>query len=143
MSLSLCSENIPLCIDSATYSLQLEKQVNEVEQFYESTANIQVNSKGSSIVKDKGQEKHLISAEKQLQDASRREAAAAKRMQELMRQFSTILRQARAKHLVVLPYFILCFRYCSFEMLYAFGTFSWLFVFNRTQSIWIWKVTFI
>ncbi|KAF7840258.1 transcription factor GTE1-like [Senna tora] len=74
-----------------------EKQVNEVEQFYQSTGNTQVNnSKGSSLVKDKGWEKHLISAEKQLQEASHREAAAARRMQELMRQFSTILRQASA-----------------------------------------------
>lgn len=77
------------------FYLQLEKQVIEVEQFYQSAANNQVNnSKGSSLVKDKGREKHLNSAGKQLHDASRREAAAAKRMQELIRQFSTILHQA-------------------------------------------------
>ncbi|XP_018837362.2 transcription factor GTE6-like [Juglans regia] len=38
-------------------------------------------------------EKHIPSFKKQQQDASRREAAATKRMQELMRQFGTILRQ--------------------------------------------------
>ncbi|XP_054777498.1 transcription factor GTE6-like isoform X2 [Prosopis cineraria] len=74
---------------------KIEKQVNEVEQFYQSTSNIQTsgNAKGSSLIKDKGREKHFISTEKLQQDASCREAAAAKRMQELMRQFSTIFRQ--------------------------------------------------
>lgn len=73
---------------------KLENQVTEVEQFYESTDNIQGNnSKGGSLVKEKGKEKHLIGTKKPLQDASHTEAAAAKRMQELMRQFSTILRQ--------------------------------------------------
>lgn len=76
--------------------LQIEKQVNEVEQFYQSPSNIQTsgNSKSSSLIKDKGREKHFSSAEKHQQKALRTEAAAAKRMQELMRQFSTILRQA-------------------------------------------------
>ncbi|XP_062160783.1 transcription factor GTE1-like isoform X1 [Alnus glutinosa] len=64
----------------------LEKQVNEVEQFYMSNDN-------SSIVKDKDSEKHLTSVKKQQQDMSCREAPASKRMQELMRQFATILRQ--------------------------------------------------
>ncbi|KAI9074015.1 hypothetical protein K1719_044015 [Acacia pycnantha] len=74
---------------------KIEKQVNEVEQFYQSTSNIQTssNSKGCSLIKDKGRDKHFISAERQQQNAFRREAAAAKRMQELMRQFSTIFRQ--------------------------------------------------
>ncbi|QCD81421.1 hypothetical protein DEO72_LG2g1746 [Vigna unguiculata] len=71
---------------------QLEKQVTEVEQFYESTDNVQGNnSKGVSLVKEKGREKHPTGTKKPLQDASHTEAAAAKRMQELMRQFSTIL----------------------------------------------------
>ncbi|KAI9079022.1 hypothetical protein K1719_039022 [Acacia pycnantha] len=74
---------------------KIEEQVNEVEQFYQSTSNIQTssNSKGCSLIKDKGRDKHFISAERQKQNASRREVAAAKRMQELMRQFSTIFRQ--------------------------------------------------
>ncbi|XP_054777500.1 transcription factor GTE6-like isoform X4 [Prosopis cineraria] len=78
---------------------KIEKQVNEVEQFYQSTSNIQTsgNAKGSSLIKDKGREKHFISTEKLQQDASCREAAAAKRMQELMRQFSTIFRQVIEK----------------------------------------------
>ncbi|KAL2334171.1 hypothetical protein Fmac_015384 [Flemingia macrophylla] len=74
---------------------KLEKQVTEVEQFYESTDNVHGNnSKGGSLIKEKGKEKQLIGTKKPLQDASHTEAAAAKRMQELMRQFSTILRQA-------------------------------------------------
>lgn len=73
---------------------KLEKQVTEVEQFYESTDNVQGNnSKGGSLVKEKGKEKHPTGTKKPLQDASHTEAAAARRMQELMRQFSTILRQ--------------------------------------------------
>ncbi|KAI4357224.1 hypothetical protein L6164_001186 [Bauhinia variegata] len=80
---------------------KLEKQVDEVEQFFESKGKTQVNnsktqvnnSKGSMVLKDKGWEKHLTGVKKQQQDASHREAVAAKRMQELMRQFATILRQ--------------------------------------------------
>lgn len=73
---------------------KLEKQVIEVEQFYKSGGNAQVNnSKGSSIVKEKGREKSQAATRKPLQDAPRMETAATKRMQELMRQFSTILRQ--------------------------------------------------
>ncbi|KAE7996442.1 hypothetical protein FH972_001168 [Carpinus fangiana] len=65
----------------------LEKQVNDVEQFYLANDN-------SSIVKDKDSDKHLSSVKKQQQhDTSCREAPASKRMQELMRQFVTILRQ--------------------------------------------------
>lgn len=75
--------------------LQLEKQVVEVEQYYESAGNAQGNcSKGGSVVKEKSREKNLVGTKKPLQDALRTETAAAKRMQELMRQFSTILRQA-------------------------------------------------
>ncbi|KAK4564584.1 hypothetical protein RGQ29_006598 [Quercus rubra] len=65
---------------------KLEKQVSEVEQFYSASGN-------SSIVKDKEREKHFPGVKKQRQDASHREVAASKRMQELMRQFATILRQ--------------------------------------------------
>ncbi|RZB98937.1 Transcription factor GTE1 isoform B [Glycine soja] len=73
---------------------KLEKQVTEVEQFYESTDNVQGNnSKGGSLAKEKGREKHITGTKKPLQDASHTEASSAKRMQELMRQFSTILRQ--------------------------------------------------
>ncbi|KAF7820106.1 transcription factor GTE6-like isoform X1 [Senna tora] len=73
---------------------KLEQKANEVENFYSSTSKKQVNtSKGSSASKDKDKEKHVPSIKKQQQDASRREAAAAKRMQDLMRQFGTILRQ--------------------------------------------------
>ncbi|XP_010253563.1 PREDICTED: transcription factor GTE6 isoform X2 [Nelumbo nucifera] len=73
---------------------ELEQRVNEVEQFYLTLSKKQPNnSKGSSVVKEKDEEKHISSIKKQQQDATRREAASAKRMQELMRQFATILRQ--------------------------------------------------
>ncbi|OIW01465.1 hypothetical protein TanjilG_30939 [Lupinus angustifolius] len=49
--------------------------------------------KGSSATKDKDKEKYVSSIKKQQQDASCREAAASKRMQDLMRQFGSILRQ--------------------------------------------------
>ncbi|KAJ6909406.1 hypothetical protein NC652_020404 [Populus alba x Populus x berolinensis] len=76
---------------------KLEQRVNEVEQFYlKNTSKKQQSGSskgGSSTVKDKDKERHIPSVRKQQQDASKREAAAAKRMQELMRQFGTILRQ--------------------------------------------------
>ncbi|KAJ7975094.1 Transcription factor like [Quillaja saponaria] len=73
---------------------KLEQRVNEIEQFYLTTSKKQLNtSKGSSATKDKDKEKHIPSIRKQQQDAARRDAAAAKRMQELMRQFGSILRQ--------------------------------------------------
>ncbi|OMO71637.1 hypothetical protein CCACVL1_18115 [Corchorus capsularis] len=73
---------------------ELEQKVNEVEQFYlNSNKKQQSSSRGSSIGKERDKERHVPSIKKQQQDASRREAAAAKRMQELMRQFGTIVRQ--------------------------------------------------
>lgn len=74
--------------------MQLEKRVIEIEQFYLARGDAHQNiSKGSSTLKDKDKEKHITGIRKQQQDASRREGAAAKRMQELMRQFATIFRQ--------------------------------------------------
>lgn len=77
--------------ETSTKVDKLEQTLIEVEQYYSTTSKKQLNtSKGSSIVKDKDKEKHISNFKKRQQDASRREAAAAKRMQELMRQFSTI-----------------------------------------------------
>ncbi|KAF3450117.1 hypothetical protein FNV43_RR06197 [Rhamnella rubrinervis] len=83
------------CVDDIFTKVdKLEKRVKEVEEFYSATCNTHLTtSKGNSILKDKDREKHFISVKKQQQDASRREAAATKRMQELMRQFAVILRQ--------------------------------------------------
>lgn len=68
--------------------------MNEVERFYLTTGNPHLpTSKGIAVVKDK----QLTASKKQQQDASRREAAATKRMQELMRQFSAMFRQASTK----------------------------------------------
>lgn len=52
-------------------------------------------------MRDKDKEKHISNFKKRQQDAPRREAAATKRMQELMRQFGTILRQAITNSLFV------------------------------------------
>ncbi|XP_076896484.1 transcription factor GTE6-like [Bidens hawaiensis] len=72
---------------------ELEKRFNEVEQFYSKTNKKQSNtSKGSSATKDNEKDKQLTSFKKRQQDASRREAAAAKRMQDLMRQLAGFLR---------------------------------------------------
>lgn len=71
---------------------QLEQRLNDVEHFYSNTSKKQSNTpRGSSILKDK--EKQISSFKRRQQDASRREAAGARRMQELVRQFGTILRQ--------------------------------------------------
>lgn len=71
---------------------QLEQRLNDVEHFYSNTSKKQSNTpRGSSILKDK--EKQISSFRRRQQDASRREAAGARRMQELVRQFGTILRQ--------------------------------------------------
>ena len=73
--------------------MQLERRVNEVEQLYLTTSKKQPkNPEGSSMVKEKDKEKHIPSIKKQQREAACREAS--KRMQELMRQFGTILRQA-------------------------------------------------
>ncbi|KAL1357362.1 hypothetical protein HN51_009285 [Arachis hypogaea] len=73
---------------------ELEQKVNDIENFFSSTNKRQNNmDKGNSSTKDKDKEKHVPSIKKQNKVATRREAAAAKRMQDLMRQFGTILRQ--------------------------------------------------
>ena len=69
--------------------------MNGIENFFSSVNKMQTNmGEGNSATKDKDKEKHVPSIKKQNKEASRREAAAAKRMQDLMRQFGTILRQA-------------------------------------------------
>lgn len=73
---------------------QLEQKLNEVEQFYSNSNMKHPNTpKATSSLKDKEKEKVLANFKKRQQDAARREAAAVKRMQELMRQFGTIYRQ--------------------------------------------------
>ncbi|KAL3650025.1 hypothetical protein CASFOL_006428 [Castilleja foliolosa] len=71
---------------------KLEERVDEVEEFY-LKLNDPNTSKNGLINKDKEKEKHIPSMKKLQQDASRREAAAAKRMQELIRHFGSIFRQ--------------------------------------------------
>ncbi|XP_058778983.1 transcription factor GTE6-like [Vicia villosa] len=73
---------------------QLEQKGQVIGSFF-SSVNKKQNDvlKGNSTTKDKDKEKHVPSVKKQLLDASRRDAAAQKRMQDLIRQFGTILRQ--------------------------------------------------
>ncbi|KAL1808578.1 hypothetical protein ACET3Z_025568 [Daucus carota] len=64
---------------------KLEQTLNKVEQFYSTHSKKQLaTSKGSSI---------LASYRRRQQHATHRESIAAKRMQELIRQFGTIIRQ--------------------------------------------------
>ncbi|PIN15891.1 hypothetical protein CDL12_11465 [Handroanthus impetiginosus] len=71
---------------------QLEQKLNEVEQFYNNSNAKHPNTpKGGSAVKDKDKDKFLANFRKRQQDAASKEAAAAERMQKLMRQFGTIL----------------------------------------------------
>ncbi|KAF8021887.1 hypothetical protein BT93_G2125 [Corymbia citriodora subsp. variegata] len=70
---------------------ELEKRVNEVEQVYDDQSKKQPStSKGSTIGKD---ERQINGIKKLQQDACNREAAAVKRMQQLISQFGIILRQ--------------------------------------------------
>lgn len=63
--------------------------MNEVEQFYLSAnKKPQTTPKGNSAQKDKDKEKQISGFRKRQQDAARKEAAAAKRMQDLIRQFN-------------------------------------------------------
>ncbi|KAK9937278.1 hypothetical protein M0R45_014079 [Rubus argutus] len=66
----------------------LETRVNEVEQFYLTKGSLQPTT---STEKDR--DKHFNSIKKQQQDTSRREAAAAKRMRDLLNKFSAIFKQ--------------------------------------------------
>lgn len=81
-------------LTATSLKFQLEERVNDVEKFYLNTImKLPNSSKSTSTGKDKDMDKHIPSVKRLQQEASRREAAAAKRMHELMRQFGTIFRQ--------------------------------------------------
>ncbi|GJW67306.1 transcription factor GTE6-like protein [Tanacetum coccineum] len=83
---------------------KLEQRVNEIEQFYLSSSKKQSSaSQKSLLVKDKDKVKHIPGFKKHQQEAARREAVAAKRMQEIMRQFGSILRQI-TQHKLAWPF---------------------------------------
>nr|GEU77960.1 transcription factor GTE1-like [Tanacetum cinerariifolium] len=78
---------------------QLEKRLNEVEQFYSKSGRKQSNtSKASSVIRDKDKDKPVSSFKRRQQDASRREASATRRMQDLMRQFNQLLQKHITGH---------------------------------------------
>ncbi|GJW67305.1 transcription factor GTE6-like protein [Tanacetum coccineum] len=83
---------------------KLEQRVNEIEQFYLSSSKKQSSaSQKSLLVKDKDKVKHIPGFKKHQQEAARRDAVAAKRMQEIMRQFGSILRQI-TQHKLAWPF---------------------------------------
>lgn len=63
--------------------LQIEHKLKQVEDFY---STIGVSNSGS---------RHVVGIRKVQQEAARREAVAAKRMNDLIRQFGTIFRQVK------------------------------------------------
>lgn len=83
------------CIDEVSEKVdRIEQKMNEIEQCDVGTSKKQRKAfKGSSSVKDKFKDKHVPGVKKYMQEITRKEAAAAKRMQELMRQFGTIFNQ--------------------------------------------------
>ncbi|PWA51870.1 hypothetical protein CTI12_AA458700 [Artemisia annua] len=73
---------------------KLEQRMSKIEQFYSSTRKKLPNAdKASSFVKDKNKDKQITIGKRWQLDAPCREAAAAKRMQDLMHQFDGILNQ--------------------------------------------------
>ncbi|KAK9704796.1 hypothetical protein RND81_07G011800 [Saponaria officinalis] len=84
---------------------RIEQRVLEIDQFYINNSKQLANaSRGGSASKekDKDKERHVTNAKKQ-NDAASREAASTKRMQELIRQFGTILSQI-SKHKFAWPF---------------------------------------
>lgn len=83
-------QNLKLQVDDLFLRVdQLQQRLNEVEQFYMSAnKKPQTTPKGNSAQKDKDKEKQISGFRKRQQDAARKEAAAAKRMQDLIRQFN-------------------------------------------------------
>ncbi|KAL5699383.1 Transcription factor GTE1 [Ranunculus cassubicifolius] len=81
-------ENVVVKVD------ELEQKVNDLAQFYSSLSKkLQNNARGGSAAKEKGKERQVPSIKRQQQEATKREVASGKRMQELIRQFGTIFRQ--------------------------------------------------
>ncbi|XP_040362592.1 transcription factor GTE1 isoform X2 [Rosa chinensis] len=70
----------------------LEKRVNEVEHYYLRKGSLQPTTS-----REKDRDKHFNTIKKQQQDAARREAAAAKRMRDLLNKFSAIFKQVIEK----------------------------------------------
>uniref|UniRef100_A0A2P2LUG4 Bromo domain-containing protein n=1 Tax=Rhizophora mucronata TaxID=61149 RepID=A0A2P2LUG4_RHIMU len=83
------------CVDEISQKVDnLEQRVNEVEQFYLNKSRKQpIGSKAGSVLKDKDKGRHVPRIKKQQELVSCSEAAAEKRMQELIRQFGAILHQ--------------------------------------------------
>ncbi|KAH9608874.1 hypothetical protein KSS87_002363 [Heliosperma pusillum] len=84
---------------------RIEERVIEIDQFYVNNSKNQVNvSRGGSASKEKDKDKErLVTNGKKQQDVAIRESIATKRMQELIRQFGTILNQI-SKHKFAWPF---------------------------------------
>ncbi|XP_047333453.1 transcription factor GTE1-like [Impatiens glandulifera] len=82
----------------------LSQKLKEVEQFYTTTNKKEHNtSKLGSILKDKDKDKLIANLKKRKHDAPLKEAAAKKRMLDLMRQFGTIISQV-TQHKWAIPF---------------------------------------
>ncbi|KAM6552406.1 hypothetical protein CsatB_002214 [Cannabis sativa] len=93
------------CVDEIYTEVdKLEKTVKEVEQFYSTPATTAANKGSSSILKEKDRDKLLLNTP--LHDSSQKEQIASKRMQELMRHFASIFRQANKNTIFFLFMFI-------------------------------------
>ncbi|KAL5715704.1 Transcription factor GTE1 [Ranunculus cassubicifolius] len=98
MEAAKAQEETAADVDNFKHSVEnLEQKVNDLAQVYSSLSKKQQNnSRGGSSTKEKGKERQVSSIKRQHQEASKRELATGKRMQELIRQFGTIFRQITA-----------------------------------------------
>ena len=72
--------------------IQLEVKVHEISRLHSSSNNA---ANSISKEKEKDKEKAAVIANKKPVDLPRKDTGCSKRMQELMRQFGTIMRQVR------------------------------------------------
>uniref|UniRef100_A0A2P2LUH7 Uncharacterized protein MANES_07G103100 n=1 Tax=Rhizophora mucronata TaxID=61149 RepID=A0A2P2LUH7_RHIMU len=109
------------CVDEISQKVDnLEQRVNEVEQFYLNKSRKQpIGSKAGSVLKDKDKGRHVPRIKKQQELVSCSEAAAEKRMQELIRQFGAILHQAVSDFLVS-SFVIACYLFLAYTFNFFF-----------------------
>ncbi|XP_074316624.1 transcription factor GTE1 [Silene latifolia] len=83
---------------------KIEQRVIEIDQFYVNNSKKLANTpRGGSASKEKDKDKERLVANGKKQDVTSKETIATKRMQELIRQFGTILNQI-SKHKFAWPF---------------------------------------
>ncbi|KAF4348612.1 hypothetical protein F8388_021000 [Cannabis sativa] len=119
------------CVDEIYTEVdKLEKTVKEVEQFYSTPATTAANKGSSSILKEKDRDKLLLNTP--LHDSSQKEQIASKRMQELMRHFASIFRQANKNTIFFLFMFVSTSNFCLICLLLV------MWFYQITQHKWAW-----